>query len=420
MPPRSPVGAVDLVVTSRCNLHCTYCFENARNGRTMPWGTARAALDAVLGSDAPRIDVVFFGGEPTIAFSTIRRAVAYLAARRGRRRVRAHLITNGTLLGPEEVSFLARNRIETQISFDGVREVQDLRGAGTFDRLDALLEAIRARHPAYFRSRVSVALTVTPGTIPHLSRSVSYFLRKRVGEIRIGATMTPGSSWRDSMTASLDRQFALVARLSREHYRRTGRIPVDLLRKPSRRDGVALGRVPMCGAATGARFGVDVDGAILPCGVFARSIQRLPATSLGAKLSALDLGTVSAPARGDGRAEIGIFDDKQEKYSSYGRCGDCRFLRDCAVCPASILLEPGNEDPRRIPDFLCAFNRIWLKHRGRFPTARPSSPEALRRRRRRLLAELAIFAERARGSAPAPRSESTTPSRAGARPRPRG
>ena len=62
-----------------------------------------------------------------------------------------------------------------------------------------------------------------------------------------------------------------------------------------------------------------------------------------------------------------IFDDKQDKYSSYARCGECRFLATCAVCPVSIGHQPGNEDPRRIPDFLCAYNLVSLAYRERFP-----------------------------------------------------
>ena len=63
----------------------------------------------------------------------------------------------------------------------------------------------------------------------------------------------------------------------------------------------------------------------------------------------------------------GIFHDKQDKYSSYGRCGECRYLSTCGVCPVSIGHQPGNDDPDRIPDFQCAYNLVALKYRERFP-----------------------------------------------------
>src|SRR5262249_34588716 len=74
--------------------------------------------------------------------------------------------------------------------------------------------------------------------------------------------------------------------------------------------------------------------------------------------------------------EARIFDDKQEKLSSYGACRDCRFLGECSICPVSIGNIPGNTDPYRIPDFPCAWNLVSLKYRHRFP--RPASvPEIL-------------------------------------------
>ena len=63
----------------------------------------------------------------------------------------------------------------------------------------------------------------------------------------------------------------------------------------------------------------------------------------------------------------GIFHDKQDKHSSYGRCGECRFLRTCSVCPTSIGHIPGNTDPDRVPDNLCAYNLVSLAYKDRFP-----------------------------------------------------
>jgi hypothetical protein len=45
----------------------------------------------------------------------------------------------------------------------------------------------------------------------------------------------------------------------------------------------------------------------------------------------------------------------QNKRSSEGSCGDCPVLEDCVVCPLSIC---HGDDPTRVPDFVCAFNRL--------------------------------------------------------------
>ena len=39
----------------------------------------------------------------------------------------------------------------------------------------------------------------------------------------------------------------------------------------------------------------------------------------------------------------------------------------CSPCPLSIGHIPGNSDPRRIPDFVCAFHMLVGEYRERFP-----------------------------------------------------
>jgi hypothetical protein len=71
-----------------------------------------------------------------------------------------------------------------------------------------------------------------------------------------------------------------------------------------------------------------------------------------------------------------IFHDKQDKYSSYARCGSCRFLTTCGVCPVSIGHRRGGEDPHRVPDLQCAFYLVSLSYQARFPSRRPDARES--------------------------------------------
>lgn len=388
-----PLSTVELVLTSRCNLRCTYCFENARDGSSMSWDAARAALAAAVAARGP-VRVVFFGGEPALEFATIRRAVAFVAGRRALRRVRFVLVTNGTRLGRDEIAFLARHRFETQISFDGTPEAQARRGAATFAKLDRLLDDLRREHPTFFRRHVAVALTLSPATVAHFPRAVAGLLEKGVDDIRVAPDMLGDREWSASMEPALDRAFAQAARLAREHYRRSGRVPLGLFRKDTRKPRRAAGPVPMCSVARGGRLAVDTDGSVLICSAFARSIQRFPRTSLGAILDGVPLGDVrdgALAARVAAIPEVArvirIFHDKQEKSSPHRRCADCRYLHDCGVCPASIAQIPGNDDPDRVPEFACAFNRVRLKYRSRFPALRPAAPARSRRLAHRLRVE---------------------------------
>jgi len=65
--------------------------------------------------------------------------------------------------------------------------------------------------------------------------------------------------------------------------------------------------------------------------------------------------------------ESRLFDGRDQNYSSYGTCAACPYRAQCTLCPVCIVHQPGNEDPHRVPDFVCAFNRVTANYRRRFP-----------------------------------------------------
>ena len=144
------VRAIDLVLTSACNLSCAYCYQNRKRARRMDWSTARAAVDFLFDS-VPRREVP--------AELLRRRAAARAApdpprggvrpqARAGDERIRFGIITNGTLVDDATVHFLADHRFDTRLSFDGVRAAQNQRSRGSFSALDdTFLERLRRSFP---------------------------------------------------------------------------------------------------------------------------------------------------------------------------------------------------------------------------------------------------------------------------------
>jgi uncharacterized protein len=126
------IEALEIVLTAACNLKCAYCYQNDKKPRSLAWDRLRGALDLLLLSRCPEVEVLFLGGEPLLEFALIQQAVAYVEATRPPKNVRYTLITNGTLLREEQARFLARHRVAVQLSFDGVPAAQGRRGHGTF------------------------------------------------------------------------------------------------------------------------------------------------------------------------------------------------------------------------------------------------------------------------------------------------
>lgn len=363
-----------LILTSRCNLNCTYCFQNRKTSRTMSRRELFPALDLARTSPVADFTVLFYGGEPLIEFPLLRQAVEYLEQGRAlTKRYTYVLVTNGLLMDSPTVEFLSEHNFETMISFDGVRASQDLRGKDTFDVLDRLLERLRRDHSEFFQNRFSVNITLSPASIPFLADSVKYFLEKDVRDLGINPILNPSSEWNPSIAEQLDQQFAVLFKACLTHAEKTGVQPLSIFRGVRSSRTTQIGMKPLCGAASARTPAVDVDGRLYGCALFARSYQAHTSPLLDSDQSgAFEIGRISDPDMekklSQYRSRLArnpLLHEKRLKASSFGRCSDCPFLGRCFVCPVSIALIPGNADPHRIPDFLCDFNRISLKYQER-------------------------------------------------------
>jgi len=359
---------LSLLIAGRCNLRCAYCYQtHVRTRPRMEWGTARAALEGLLRWSPAELHVAFSGGEPLLEAGLLRDAVEYVEARRSEASSVEYVVTtNGTLMDPDTLEFLVAHDIAVDVSFDGLPGAQRRRAAGSFERLDGLLVRVRATQPDYFRRRLAVGVTLTAATIPMLSDSIGYFLDRGVGEIHVDPLLTWDPDWSEAAEAELRRQVGLVVATSLGHWQRSREVPVTFLRSGGKREDRVMSRF-LCSACSGESLSVDADGRVWGCHLFASSLQDLP--PLGREVAeVLDLGDIRDPRLEERIARLPqagqslpVLNDLEDKASSYGRCGECRFLADCVLCPLAICHVPGPPDPRRIPDFTCAFNRITFQ-----------------------------------------------------------
>ncbi len=378
MPPAPAIETLAIVFTADCNLRCRYCYQDRKRPVQISWQAVSAALDLLERSRRPCERLSFFGGEPLLAFPLIARTVRRVNRRLPRRRrPEFFLTTNGLLLTPRRVAFLERHRFKVQLSFDGVAPAQDLRFPGSFAVLDRLLDRLSLRHRAYFRRRVTVAVTVTAPSITHLADSFDYLLAKGVEDIAIGPAMGHPRLLK-AQAGELERQFGRIFTQSLRHYRATGEVPFSLFRKSTPDARTPDADEWACSAPPGCNLTVDVDGEVYPCALLIRSCQRVARPALARRLAAMSLGPVTDP-RGleqrrahvaEAAAGAGIFGPQSRKRSGLDRCATCRYAAACFVCPMACAKNPASADANRIPDFQCAFNRIALAYRRRFPVQR--------------------------------------------------
>lgn len=379
------IRILTVILTADCNLACSYCYQNVRRPRRMEWDTLRASLDMALASSQRPVEVFFVGGEPMLELSLIQRAAEYVGEHCTESpRVKYSISTNGTLLKDENIAFLAEHRFDTQISFDGVAGAQDFRGTGTFAALDRLIDKLRTEQPRFLEWDVSICITLVPDAATYLPESIDYLLGKGVHRIAITPGMSCDASWSVGRIEELDALFERVFESSLAHWRRTGRVPVEVFRRGHEPPPRKPCERPMCGVAEGETLTVDVDGEAYPCTVFAGSYQTMDSAPLRATFDLMRMGNVADPRFAERYAAFGetvrgalIFHSKANKHSSYALCRECEHNALCFLCPVSILHVPGNADPDRVSDFCCAYYLTSLKYRQRFP-AGPRPLEVLR------------------------------------------
>lgn len=111
-----------LVLTDKCMLSCEYC-EAPKGKRLMSLNVLKKTLRLLSNSFKRRkIFILFFGGEPLLAFPLIKRTIFLCKKWDDFNRYVFTIFTNGVLLDKIDLKFLARNNVEVNISIDGDKE----------------------------------------------------------------------------------------------------------------------------------------------------------------------------------------------------------------------------------------------------------------------------------------------------------
>jgi uncharacterized protein len=168
-----------LKITKACNIACAYCYdwEAGDNARQMDSALARAAIAQAVETCTDHLQIIFHGGEPTLAWGLIEE-LSLLAWRLARQRgIRLRLMgqTNLTRLNDRIVAFSLENNIEWGISLDGPRQVNDHfrvthNGKGSY----YFFERALARYPEFVR-RCGVLSTITSANDGCLLEIARYF-----------------------------------------------------------------------------------------------------------------------------------------------------------------------------------------------------------------------------------------------------
>lgn len=172
-----------LHVTNACNLRCSYCYIR-KTSETMSEATAYAAIDTIIRSARQhgyqQIALKYAGGEATLHMALIEAMHTYALeqAVAHKLRIRAGMLSNGTLLSGCKVETIKQLGLQLMISLDGAAEIHDaqrptIAGRGSFA---ATLAGIEQALDAGVKPTISI--TVTGQSVVGLPSLVSWLLER--------------------------------------------------------------------------------------------------------------------------------------------------------------------------------------------------------------------------------------------------
>ncbi len=162
-----------LEITEECNLRCTYCvfdenhiFERNHSNKTMSLELAFEEVKKFYNrTNQNEGYIVFYGGEPLLAFEMVKKIVNY-ANKVSNYRLKFSLTTNGLALSGNKFDFFIKNDFLITVSLDGDKETHDKKrvtvtGKGTFDAITNNLKKLNNYNAQFFKNNILINCVIS-------------------------------------------------------------------------------------------------------------------------------------------------------------------------------------------------------------------------------------------------------------------
>lgn len=170
----------------KCLFDCIYC-RMQRTNQSLPLSYAYKTIDLLAKTDAERIEIQFFGGEPLLQFPLLKDIIDYSRQRLKRRIVNYIVTTNGLHFTKKKISFLMEHGTEFICSIDGMRHTQmynrPLRNKEVEYPHKRIIDNVM--NIQNLGARVLINMVVLPQTIAAAYKDFSYLLSCGFQRIKI-------------------------------------------------------------------------------------------------------------------------------------------------------------------------------------------------------------------------------------------
>lgn len=183
------------VITERCNLNCSMCFQsNLRAGKNEELSFEKIK-NFYMQHHKSILAVNITGGEPFVRSDCIE-LIEFIDSLK----LVITINTNGTLLTPEIIDRLARlNRLRSlNISIDGPKEIHECIRNKT-NIYDKIIRAVNYLSEKVRRKAIQVNTMIMPEIIPHLENHISFLESQGINHMEL---IFPGSYCQEELSCS--------------------------------------------------------------------------------------------------------------------------------------------------------------------------------------------------------------------------
>jgi sulfatase maturation enzyme AslB (radical SAM superfamily) len=223
---RMKFSQLAFIVTDDCNYNCFYCPQKKEN-IYMKQSTLEKAVEFFYPFLDEEAYIVFYGGEPLLAFDNIKYTVSLLRekSRQEEKKIKYSITTNGSLVTKEVLHFLNENGFNMVLSFDGL--AQDMRNPGSFTPTRDLIGHIQNK--SYPNIEFSTHSVFSPESVHKLSASLQYIIECGVTELTYALTWD--IPWDDTVLQVFEKELTYLRDFLVSYFKVKGMIPVTNFRQ---------------------------------------------------------------------------------------------------------------------------------------------------------------------------------------------
>lgn len=179
----------ELMITSKCNLSCSYCIAKELPGSFMNKEIGYKAIDYFihLSEGANVLDFVFTGGEPLSEGGILEDFISYAVSKTNNEGMGARISikTNGTLIKKSNFDFYKSSKSQIFISIDGIESVHNRhRTSGktknTFATVLSNIKLLIAENIP-----ITVSMTVHPDSVDSVLQGVKELVNHGIYKINV-------------------------------------------------------------------------------------------------------------------------------------------------------------------------------------------------------------------------------------------